>query len=275
MTTKNKNKHGLSRYIPTPIRREVRRRCGFGCVLCGNAIITYEHFDPPFAKARRHDPKGITLLCGSHQIESAKRLLSKNTIQQADKNPLCRQVGYAKHLFDIGNGRPSLSFAGNDFTQCGPKIEFEGESLFELLPPELKSHRWRLSARFRDQRNRIVCEIKENELLVNSGNFDVLETATRFEVRPEDGSAPYLEFEIDASRNALVLHRYSVITPKGRLTIGEGPTTNMPLLARQMNKVPMLSFESGNSHISFAACSFVSPGGIKLRFVNGGIQFGP
>ena len=135
-------------------------------------------------------------LCGSHQIKSAKRLLSKNTIQQADKNPRCRQVGYASHLFDIGNGRPSLSFGSNDFTQCGPQIKFDGETFFEFLRPELKSRRWRLSARFKDRRNRVVCEINENEFLVNSGNFDVVETATKFEVRPEVGSPPCLELVV-------------------------------------------------------------------------------
>jgi hypothetical protein len=32
---------GSSRDIPLPIEREVRKRCGFGCVVCGLPLHTY------------------------------------------------------------------------------------------------------------------------------------------------------------------------------------------------------------------------------------------
>ena len=44
------NRFGLTRDIPEPVRRAVRQGTGFGCVICGAAIITYHHFDPPFVK---------------------------------------------------------------------------------------------------------------------------------------------------------------------------------------------------------------------------------
>jgi magnesium chelatase family protein len=46
------NKHGLSRTIPAEIRREIRQRSKFGCVICRNAIYTYEHIDPTFVNAK-------------------------------------------------------------------------------------------------------------------------------------------------------------------------------------------------------------------------------
>ena len=48
----NKNQHGLSRSIPEDVKQHVRQECGFGCVICGNIIIDYEHIDPGFAEAR-------------------------------------------------------------------------------------------------------------------------------------------------------------------------------------------------------------------------------
>jgi len=59
------NIHGLSRTIPEGIKRQVRQECGFGCVVCGLAIATYEHIDPPFKTAKDHDPSKIAYLCGS------------------------------------------------------------------------------------------------------------------------------------------------------------------------------------------------------------------
>ena len=32
-----------SRNMPLPIQREVRQRCGFGCVVCGLPLYEYDH----------------------------------------------------------------------------------------------------------------------------------------------------------------------------------------------------------------------------------------
>ncbi|GAH43227.1 unnamed protein product, partial [marine sediment metagenome] len=50
------NQYGLSRYIPLEIKRAVRQKCGFGCVVCGSTIYQYHHFDPPFNEAKQHNP---------------------------------------------------------------------------------------------------------------------------------------------------------------------------------------------------------------------------
>lgn len=39
MEKDNINKQGISRDIPDPIKRDVRQRCGFGCVICGKCCI--------------------------------------------------------------------------------------------------------------------------------------------------------------------------------------------------------------------------------------------
>jgi hypothetical protein len=59
------NKYGLSRVIPADIAREIRKRCGFGCVNCGSALYHYEHMIPEFSEASQHIAEKITLLCGT------------------------------------------------------------------------------------------------------------------------------------------------------------------------------------------------------------------
>ncbi|WNG79930.1 hypothetical protein C6A86_016810 [Mycobacterium sp. ITM-2016-00316] len=51
--------------IPDPMKREVRQRCGFGCVICGHPIYEYEHMDD-YAVVKRHGVANITLLCDGH-----------------------------------------------------------------------------------------------------------------------------------------------------------------------------------------------------------------
>lgn len=53
------NKYGLKDTISSLVKREVRQRCGFGCVNCGNAVYQYEHLDPTFAEAKELNRPGI------------------------------------------------------------------------------------------------------------------------------------------------------------------------------------------------------------------------
>lgn len=52
------NQFGLSRDIPEAVKRQVRQRDGFGCIICGSAIIEYEHFEPEFHAAKFHSVDG-------------------------------------------------------------------------------------------------------------------------------------------------------------------------------------------------------------------------
>ncbi len=83
----NKNKHGLSRNIPESIKRAVRERCKFGCIICGNLLYAYDHFDPEFNDAHEHHPNGITLLCDYHHRQKTNKLISLETIRHKNDNP--------------------------------------------------------------------------------------------------------------------------------------------------------------------------------------------
>jgi hypothetical protein len=195
-----KNRHGLCRYIPADVRANVRRRSGFGCVICGVAIITYEHFDPLFADATTHDPAGITLLCGHHQNESSKGLLSKETIATANGKPYCHQQGHAQSMFDLGGQQPpTLVLGTTEVRAVGAVLRINGSPVVQVQAPEATSSRWRLSATFPDRGGNVLCRIVENELQVDSGNFDLVQEANRFEIRDGERSV-VLKMELEAPR---------------------------------------------------------------------------
>ena len=79
----NTNKYGLSRTIPEDIKRQIRQRSKFGCLICRQAIYTYEHIDPVFVEASEHDPDCMCLLCPNHQRDSTDGVLSKSEIMEA------------------------------------------------------------------------------------------------------------------------------------------------------------------------------------------------
>lgn len=76
-----KNKYGLDRYIDAETRRQIRQNSRFSCVICRAPFCTYEHFEPQFKDARKHDPDGICLLCPSCQTDTTAGRLSKATIK--------------------------------------------------------------------------------------------------------------------------------------------------------------------------------------------------
>src|SRR5436190_17564410 len=87
------NAHGLSRDIPEPIKRAVRQRCGFGCIICGSAVVQYHHFSPEYADATEHRAEGITLLCG--RCHDKVRQAGPEEIERYNAAPFCKREGFA------------------------------------------------------------------------------------------------------------------------------------------------------------------------------------
>ena len=137
-----KNKHGLIRDIPDPVKREIRQACYQGCVICGKLPYTYEHFDPPFENATAHDPNGMALLCGNHQQDRTAGRLSIETVRQARANPFNKQNNavwpsyftqdnLAVNLFGNIVQGPSVGFAINEQVVFGMKAPTQkGETCF-------------------------------------------------------------------------------------------------------------------------------------------------
>src|ERR1017187_3279445 len=84
------NRHGLTRDIPEPVKRDIRQACYNGCVICGKLLCTYEHFDPPFVDATAHNPGGMALLCPGHQADRTAGRLSIEAVRLARANPFNR-----------------------------------------------------------------------------------------------------------------------------------------------------------------------------------------
>ncbi len=94
-----RNQFGLPREIPGDVRRAIRKRCGFGCVICGAALYEYHHFNPAYVDAVEHNPNNIALLCGSHHDKATKGMLSDVTVREASLHPVCHQRdSHSKHL---------------------------------------------------------------------------------------------------------------------------------------------------------------------------------
>jgi hypothetical protein len=179
----DRNKFGLSRRIPDDIRREVRQRCGFGCVRCGLALFDYEHFDPDFADATEHKAQGITLLCMQCNQKRARGMLSRETVRLANEKPRCKEQGFADEAFDLGVGPFEVAFAGVTFSEITHLIEINGLSILSVKSPEDPSQPYLLSGKFSDSTGEITLTIEDNVWRVGADKWDVECVGPRITIR--------------------------------------------------------------------------------------------
>lgn len=177
------NIHGLPRAIPSDVKRVVRQRCGFGCVICGFGFYDYEHFAPDFVDAHEHNPDGMTLLCPNCNQKRARNRLSRESVAIANQNPACIRKGYANEMFDFHSDPITIKLGGLTFYNCEHLIKVNGRSILSVLPPREVGSPVLLSGIFCDSLGRTALTIKENEWSASIGNWDVECVGPRITIR--------------------------------------------------------------------------------------------
>lgn len=179
----DENKHGLSRSIPAGIRREIRQRCGFGCVVCGLGIYDYEHFDPEFSEAYEHDPKGMTLLCMQCNQKKRRGLLSVDTVKAMNERPKALEMGFAQEWLDSSTAKVEVVFAGCKFTDCTHIVMIDKIPVLSVIAPEENGAPYRISGRFCNDQGSVVLQIEENNWRVCKDSWDVEWAGSKVTVR--------------------------------------------------------------------------------------------
>src|SRR4051794_24115894 len=183
----NMNKQGLSRDIPSNVALTVRKHCGFGCVVCGCAIYTYEHVDPTFEEATIHDPAKIVLLCGGCHDKVTRRWLSKETVKQHAMNPAALQAGFSFGPFDFGSNQPEVKIGQLHTKRMRNIIQIMGDTILAVDAPEEQGAPFRLSTVLHDQSGNEVIRILNNEWQTPTSNWDVVVKGPRIITRSASG----------------------------------------------------------------------------------------
>jgi hypothetical protein len=179
------NKHGLSRDIPDPIKRQVRQSCGFGCVICGLALYHYEHVVPVFAEAKSHDPTCICLLCPNHHERVTKGLIEKSEVIGAMQLPKALQSGFSHDSEFATLRRPVQVFLGQvEFTDPEILLVLGEESLIWFTEED---GRLFFSGKFFDKNGNLILEIIKNEWRHSAGNWDVEQQGKKLTIRERAG----------------------------------------------------------------------------------------
>lgn len=206
--------------IPEPIKRAVRQRCGFGCVICGLPIYDYEHMEE-WAKVKRHVASEITLLCPHHHREITNSLLPIDDVRKADSDP-CNlrtgvSTGYDLHYsggncnFIVGG----CSFYFNNKQSSATAIVFAIRNV-PLLAFTFEDGQVLLSIQIFNSAGDRVLWIDRNELRYRVETWDVKFEGQVLEVRKGKGHVLFeVRFappdRIEITRGYLQLFGYEIL----------------------------------------------------------------
>ncbi|MCE9677766.1 HNH endonuclease [Shewanella sp. AS1] len=177
--------------IPDEIKREVRQRCGFGCVICGFPLYEYEHM-LEWAEVQRHVADEITLLCREHHGMKTNGLLPKEDVFKANSNPYNLQKGVSKNVMLYYSGKDVAFYLGNS---C---FKFEGLPNNAFFAPLVIDGLAMVGFRVEDDKllmnfvafdefNKPILNIVDNELVYDSTQWDVEWVAQKLTVREAKG----------------------------------------------------------------------------------------
>lgn len=186
------NNKKSSRNIPLPIQREVRKRCGFGCVMCGNPIYDYEHMKE-WAKVKEHIAKDITLLCPSHHRDKTVGLLPKERVIEANRNPFnikngkssSHELYYNGHMSEFVMGENSFIYQFNFNYEMFIPLMVHGVPIVSFM---YENGRLLLNLTLYNHSNNPILIIKRNHLEYSIDIWDITFKAKTLTFRDAKGS---------------------------------------------------------------------------------------
>lgn len=163
--------------IDAKIKREVRQRCGFGCVICGSPIYDYEHMEE-WAIVKRHIAGEITLLCPLHHREKTVGRMPSEMVKKANDNPhnLKKGVSGQHQLYFYGNAAKiimsTVQFICEDYGKGALMIPILIDNI-PIISVRLKDNECFLNFVLFDKKGVPVLVIENNILKFKIGIWDI------------------------------------------------------------------------------------------------------
>lgn len=165
-----------SRNIPEPVKREVRRRCGFGCVLCGFPLYEYEHM-LGWANVKRHVADEITLLCDQHHKERTNGWLPIEDVTRHNADPFNLRTGVsAPYTLRYSAAEVKVTIGSNEFKYSPEAGGRMAPVIIDALAPivfAFEQGHMLLSVVLFDEYNQVVLQVEDNQLVYAVHQWDV------------------------------------------------------------------------------------------------------
>ena len=154
--------------ISDPLKRAVRQKCKFACVMCGNPIYDIDHIEE-YSVVQKHELDNLTLLCTMHHRQKTNKILSPDVVRERTNN-----ISYAR------GGMPDINFPKCDLILGNNRIGEIIGNCFEVYEKDFlrigydeESKQVVINAKFYDRSGNIVFSIEDNIYSTSDDNWDV------------------------------------------------------------------------------------------------------
>lgn len=229
----SKNKHGLSRHIDAEIARQLRQEAGFGCVVCGCSLITYEHIIN-FSDVDQHRAEDMAVLCENCHGKVTRGQLSKEYVRGKKANPKALEDGFARDVFFTCSEQPTVILGDTEIKDVETHLMIGHDPIIWIKAPDDEGGQVRLNLALSNKSGSRILEIVDNEWRVNKANWDVETTANRMRFRKSKGNIS-LEIEFQAPDKFKItrmnmLHKgFSIFLDRSGLQLRYGSFWNVSL----------------------------------------------
>lgn len=273
------NRHNLSRTIPETVKREVRQRDGFGCIVCGNAFYQYDHLGIEYKDAETHDPERIVLLCGSCHDRKTRGALSTETLLHNARSPYCKQTNFSWGPLDFGLEHPEIVLGTLTAKNVRSLLTIDGEDVFSIAPPLIPHGPFSVNASLYDKDGRRTIKIANNEFQAEVSNWDVEVTGPRVTVRSAPGQfALVLRMEpphrLVVERLDMVYKSFSILCREGQDVTIERPGLLLKATAGRFEGCDMAICVNDSSLSLGCGGGSVSMEGLFINPLQGPRRFG-
>lgn len=175
--------------LAEPTKREVRQRCGFGCVMCGYPIITYHHLEE-WAETQDDSPENLVLLCERCHREYHAGFIDEVDLRHRVGNPIAFEDATKERLrlnpkawfVDLGSQRFGIT----------DKSQLSAFSPFEIIDErpitiEIQDGFPLVSISLYGKGGIEALKIVRNEVIIDAGIYDVEWDANQIVVRLQKG----------------------------------------------------------------------------------------
>lgn len=176
-----------SRHIPELLKRAVRRRCGFGCVVCGLPVYHYDHI-VDFATVKEHTEDNITLSCPNHHHEKTARQIPLSKVIACNNDPVNRSRDKTSKRMMYFRGEDAvIKLGASSFTMKRDCDKYEALVMGSttVLAFEREADDLLLSMHLRDVLLNDIAVVTRGELILSTNISDYSYVGRRMTIVPK------------------------------------------------------------------------------------------
>ncbi len=181
------------RNTPEPIKRFLRKEAGYGCCICGDAIIEYHHIIP-WEEENHYRPEDMMVLCPNHHTEVGNSRMPQAKQLEYKHQPYNLKKGYANGKLSFYHEELAVQVGNNTFIESPTILTVGGE---RLLWFEKEENYITFNAILYDRHDNLLVKIVNNEWQSNDHTlfWDIEAKYPYLKIKQE---SKLISFEFDA-----------------------------------------------------------------------------